>query len=247
VHKYGAVMAYFCLPPKEIKKMKITYLGHSCFQINTGKALLVFDPFIRPNGLAEGKVDIDSIQADYIFVSHGHEDHTADLLYLAEKTGATVVGSWELCAWLGKKGYGKSHPMNFGGSRSFDFGKVKMFQALHTSSFADGSYAGAAGGFIITSAEKCFYYAGDTGLFTDMQLIPLFHRLDFAFLPVGDNFTMDAAQAAVASDFISCGKIVAMHFDTFDFIKTDKDEALRIFKEKGKQLLFPEIGKTFEL
>ena len=226
--------------------MKITYLGHSCFHIDTGKAQLVFDPFLRPNELARGKVDIDRIEADYILVSHGHEDHTADLVYLAEKTGATVIGSWELHNWLAKQGIDKTHPMNFGGSWEFDFGKVKYFQAMHSSSFGDGTYAGAAGGFILTTDTHCFYYAGDTSLFQDMKLIPMFHDLDFAFLPVGDNFTMDAEQAAMAADFIQCDDIIAMHFDTFGFIRIDKEALKSGFSAMGKNMLIPEIGTTYE-
>ncbi len=246
VHKLGTCLGYFCLSPNEQKKMKITYLGHSCFHIDTGKAQLVFDPFIRPNDKAKGIVDIDKVKADYILVSHGHDDHTADLVYLAKKTGATVISSYEVQAWLGKQGIEKSHPMNFGGSWSFDFGTVKFFQAAHTSSFADGSYAGAAGGFIITTDESCFYYAGDTGLFQDMKLIPMFHTLDFAFLPIGDNFTMDAEQAVIAAEFIACEDIIAMHFDTFGFIEIDHQKASESFRNMGKSLLIPEIGKTIE-
>lgn len=239
-------MAIFAFHQMNEKKMKITYLGHSCFQIDTGKAKLVFDPFIRPNELAKGKVDIDSIEADYILVSHGHEDHTADLVYLAKKTGAKVVGSWEMQVWLNKQGIDNTHAMNFGGSWEFDFGKVKFFQAAHTSSFADGSYAGAAGGFIVTTEEQCFYFAGDTGLFQDMKLIPMFHQLDFAFLPIGDNFTMDAEQAVIAADFIDCEEIIAMHFDTFGFIEIDKEAARSSFENMGKHLMIPEIGESIE-
>ncbi|MBI1221478.1 MAG: metal-dependent hydrolase [Bacteroidetes bacterium] len=226
--------------------MKITYLGHSCFQIDTGKAKLVFDPFIRPNELAKGKVDIDKVEADYILVSHGHEDHTADLVYLAKKTGAKVLGSWELHNWVNKQGIENTHPLNFGGSWEFDFGKVTYFQALHSSSFGDGSYAGSAGSFIVTTYDHCFYFAGDTGLFQDMKLIPMFHELDFAFLPIGDNFTMDAEQAVIASDFIRCDEIIAMHFDTFGFIKIDKEKATKSFENMGKNLIIPEIGKSIE-
>jgi len=227
--------------------MEIRYLGHSCFLVDTGKGRLLFDPFIRPNELAQGKVDIEKVEADYILVSHGHDDHTADLMYLAEKCKAKVIGSWELCSWVEKNGYANTHAMNFGGSFSFNFGRVKMFQAMHTSSFGDGSYAGAAGGFIVSTENKCFYYAGDTGLFSDMKLIPEFHKLDFAFLPVGDNFTMDAEQAVVASDFIRCNRIIAMHFDTFGYIRLDHQKARRLFENRGKELIIAEIGESINL
>ncbi|HCS20067.1 MAG TPA: metal-dependent hydrolase [Bacteroidetes bacterium] len=226
--------------------MKITYLGHSCFQIDTGKAQLVFDPYIRPNELAKGIVDIDKLKADYILISHGHNDHTHDLVYLAKKTGAKVLCSWEMQDWLNKQGVTNTHAMNFGGSWKFDFGTVKFFQALHSNSLPDGSPAGAAGGFIVGCEEGTFYYSGDTGLFQDMKLIPMFHELDFAFLPIGDNFTMDAEQASLAADFIACDDIIAMHFDTFEMIKINKDEAKKAFARLGKDLLILEIGQTIE-
>lgn len=227
--------------------MKITYLGHSCFHIHTGKHQIIFDPFIRGNELANGKVDIDALEADFILVSHGHDDHTSDLVYLAKKTGATVVANWEIHAWLQNQGVTQTHPMNIGGTWEFEFGKVKMFQALHSSSFADGTYAGTAAGFVITLNEgPCFYYSGDTGLFQDMKLIAMFHDLDFAFLPIGDNFTMDAEQAAIAADFIQCNDIIAMHFDTFGFIKTSHEKVKNIFEGMEKNILIPEIGQTIE-
>lgn len=246
VHKLGTALGYFCLSPNEQKKMKITYLGHSCFHIDTGKAKLVFDPFIRPNELAKGIVDIDKLKADYILVSHGHDDHTHDLVYLAKKTGAKVICSWEIQDWMHKQGVENTHAMNFGGSWKFDFGTVRFFQALHSNSLPDGSPAGAAGGFIVSCEEGTFYYSGDTGLFQDMKLIPMFHELDFAFLPIGDNFTMDAEQATIAADYIDCEDIIAMHFDTFGSIKINKEEARKEFAKLGKDLLIPEIGKTFE-
>lgn len=246
MHKLGTAEGYFCLPSNEQKKMKITYLGHSCFLIDTGKASILFDPFIRGNEKTKGKVDIDSLKVDFILVSHGHDDHTGDLVYLAKKTKATVIGSAELCSWMERQGHASNHAMNFGGSRDFSFGRVKFFQAAHTSSFADGTYAGAAGGFIVTTPEHCFYYAGDTGLFQDMKLIPLFHQLDFAFLPIGDNFTMDAEQAVIAADFIQCEEIIAMHFDTFGYIEVDKEKVKKTFFNMGKNVLIPEIGNTYD-
>lgn len=227
--------------------MKITYLGHSCFQITTGSTHLVFDPFIRFNELAQGIVDIDQVDADYILVSHGHEDHTADLSYLAEKTGAKVICSWEISAWLNKQGVQNTHAMNFGGKWKFDFGTVKFFQAAHTSSLPDGTYAGAAGSFILELEGSTFYYAGDTGLFTDMKLIGKYHRPDVAFLPIGDNFTMGAEDAVIAARMIKCDTIIGMHFDTFGNIQIDKAAAVEAFAAKGKKLIIPEIGKTIAL
>jgi L-ascorbate metabolism protein UlaG (beta-lactamase superfamily) len=145
--------------------MELKYLGHSCFQLRIKDTLIVFDPFIRGNVLAaEAGIDIDEVKADYILVSHGHDDHTGDLMYLAERTQAKVVTSWEIYAWLNKNGYTNAHPMNIGGKWQFDFGEVKMTYAAHSSSLGDGTYAGIAGGFMIKAEGKTIYYSGDTAL-----------------------------------------------------------------------------------
>lgn len=223
--------------------MKITYYGHSCFGIETGGKHLLFDPFITDNELAK-HIDATQISVDYILVSHAHNDHTADVESIARRTGATIISNWELVTYYGHKGLHNGHPMNFGGKWQFDFGTVKMVQAVHTSSFPDGSYGGAAGGFIINLEGKTIYYSGDTGLFTDMKLFGELHKIDLAFLPIGDNFTMDVEQATMASDFIQCNRIIGMHYDTFGFIKINKEEAIEKFRAKGKKLALLQIGET---
>jgi L-ascorbate metabolism protein UlaG (beta-lactamase superfamily) len=228
--------------------MKIRFLGHACFQATVGGKTIVFDPFIRGNDLAlEAGINIDEVKADYILVSHGHSDHTGDLVYLAQKTNATVIASFEICTWLGKQGYANSHPMNTGGKREFDFGTVKMTYAAHSNSLPDGTYAGIAAGFIIFFKGKSIYYAGDTALTYEMKLIGEFDKIDYALLPVGGNFTMDAKDACIAADFIKCKNIIAMHYDTFGLIKVDHDEAKQIFSQTGKELHFLKIGESIEI
>ena len=223
--------------------MQFTYLGHSCFLLETQGKKIVFDPFIRGNELAS-KIDFGAIQADYILVTHGHDDHTADLVDLANQTNATVITNWEIHAWLHKQGVTKTHPMNIGGKWNFDFGTVHMLFAAHSSSLADGTYAGVAAGFVIESEGKTLYFAGDTALTSDMKLLPLKFQLDVALLPIGDNFTMDYRDACIASDFIECDNIIAMHFDTFGFIKIDHQEVISYFLEEGKQINLPKVGET---
>lgn len=223
--------------------MELTYYGHSCFSVTVAGKKLLFDPFITYNDLAK-HIDKKSIEADFIFVSHGHEDHIADLLELAEQTQATVVSNWEICAWINKNGYAKTHPMNHGGSWYFDFGKVKCVNAVHSSGLPDGSYGGTAMGFVFTTEEGNFYYSGDTALTLDMQLVPLFASLQFAVLPIGDNFTMDASDAEKAAGFVQCNTVVGVHYDTFGYIKVDKEKAQKLFTSKGKSLLLPAIGET---
>lgn len=211
-----------------------------------GGKKLVLDPFIRYNEKAKN-IDFDAIEADYILVSHGHQDHTADLVDLAKKTGAKVIGSWEVYQWVLNQGIENVHPMNTGGKWTFDFGTVLCVVAQHSSSFPDGSYAGNPMGFVIWNDEGAVYFAGDTALTWDMKLIPMLcPKLTCAILPIGDNFTMDAKQAVIASDFIECDDIIACHYDTFGFIEVDHDAVKAAFAEKGKKLQMIEIGATTE-
>ena len=227
--------------------MKLTYYGHACFSVFVGGKTLLFDPFIKYNELAKN-VDINSIAADYILLSHGHQDHVADALEIAQRTGATIVSNFEVGEWFQSKGAKNVHPMNHGGKWKFDFGTVKMVAAVHSSGMPDGSYGGTPAGFVIETAEGSFYYAGDTALTMDMQLIPMTcGKLKFTVLPIGDNFTMGVDDAIIASDFVQCNSVVGVHYDTFGFIKINHEEAIKKFKNKGKELLLLSIGQTIEL
>jgi L-ascorbate metabolism protein UlaG (beta-lactamase superfamily) len=224
----------------------VTYFGHSCFLVETMGVKILFDPFISPNDLAK-EINLDSISCDYIFISHGHFDHIADLEYLAKKTQAKVVGSWELTNWLANKGLKNSHPMNIGGSWDFGFGTVKMVIASHSNSFPDNTYGGLAAGYIFNNDEICFYYAGDTALTMDMKLIADEFLLDFAFLPIGNNFTMNTKDAARAAKFINCKTIIGMHYDTFGYIKLNHLEAKDEFEKEGLMLKLLKIGLSENL
>ena len=223
--------------------MKVTYFGHACVQVEVNGKTILFDPFITPNELAKD-VDVEGLSPDYILISHGHEDHLADAEAIAKRTGATIVSNFEITTWFQQKGIENVHPMNHGGAWSFDFGKVKFVKAVHSSTLPDGTNGGNPGGFVIESEEGNFYFAGDTALTMDMKLIPMFTKLDFALLPIGDNFTMGVEEAIVASDFIECNTIVGMHFDTFGYIVIDHDKAKEAFSNKNKELVLIEIGKT---
>jgi L-ascorbate metabolism protein UlaG (beta-lactamase superfamily) len=227
--------------------MKVTYYGHACFSAEVGGKVLLFDPFISHNELAK-HIDIITIKADYILLSHGHEDHVADVPAIAKRTGAKVISSYEVIGWVGKQGIENVHPMNTGGTFHFDFGSVRCVSAIHSSSLPDGSYGGNPMGFVIEHAGGAFYYSGDTALTMDMKLIPLTgKKLDLAILPVGDNFTMGAADAVVASDFIDCDNVLGVHYDTFGWIKIDQDAAKKLFADKGKKLTLLAIGETKEI
>jgi L-ascorbate metabolism protein UlaG (beta-lactamase superfamily) len=226
--------------------MKITYYGHSCFATEVKGKNLLFDPFITGNPLASG-IDIKKIKADYIMLSHGHEDHMADAEAIAGHTGATVVAAFEVAMWLNKRGVEKYHPMNIGGHWFFDFGKVKCVTAVHSSTLPDGSPGGNPMGFLIESPDINFYYAGDTALTYDMKLIGEYKNIALAFLPIGSNFTMGVDNAIIAADFIRCDRIIGMHYDTFGFIKIDHAKAKQKFSNAGKELILMKIGETINM
>ena len=223
--------------------MNITYYGHSCFGVEINGKHLLFDPFISPNELAKN-VNVNLVKADYILISHGHEDHIADAVTIAKRTGAKVICAWEINVWLGKQGVEHIHPMNIGGKIKLDFGNVKCVNAVHSSSMPDGSYGGNPMGFVVESSEGNFYYAGDTALTYDMKLIGEYRSINFAFLPIGDNFTMGIDNAIIASGFINCKDIIGMHYDTFGYIKIDHNEAQTKFTQSGKKLTLLNIGET---
>jgi L-ascorbate metabolism protein UlaG (beta-lactamase superfamily) len=224
--------------------MKLTYYGHASFSIELGGRKLLFDPFISPNALAKN-IDITTIDAHYILVSHGHADHIADVVSIAQRTGALVIGGIEVVNWLKEKGVANIHEMNFG-SFDFDFGRLSFVPATHSSSMPDGSYGGNPGGFVVSSPEGSFYYSGDSSLTTEMQLISHYAKVDFAVLPIGGNYTMDAKDAVKAAEMIGCDRIVGVHYNTFPPIQIDTDWAKSLFRMAQKDLLLPLIGESLE-
>jgi L-ascorbate metabolism protein UlaG (beta-lactamase superfamily) len=226
--------------------MQFSYFGHSCFGITIGGKRLLFDPFITKNELASA-IDINRIEADYILLSHGHFDHVADAEDIAKRTGAIIIANYEVAMWYAGKGIEKYHPMNPGGKWKFDFGTVKCVSAIHSSGLPDGSYGGTPMGFVITNDEYNIYYAGDTALTLDMQLIPMFADIDLAILPIGDNFTMGMEDAVQAAKMVQTKMVIGVHYDTFGFIKIDHQKAIDLFKSHELELKLPGIGETLTL
>lgn len=225
--------------------MKITFYGHACLGIQIEDTYILVDPFITGNPKA-AHIDINSIKADYILLTHAHQDHILDVEAIAKRTDAVIVSNFEIVSYYQNLGF-EGHPMNHGGTWDFDFGNLKYVNAIHTSSFPDGSYGGQPGGFVIQGERKNIYIAGDTALTFDMKLIPMQIKLDLAILPIGDNFTMGINDAILASDFVECNKILGYHFDTFGYIEIDHEAAKREFFEKDKDLMLLEIGESLEL
>lgn len=223
--------------------MKVTYYGHACFAVQVSGRTLLFDPFITGNELAKG-IDVNAIPADYVLISHGHADHVGDAAAIAQRTGATLVANYEITNWFGKRGVAKTHPLNHGGGHAFDFGRVQLVPALHSSSLPDGTYGGTAGGFVVSSRDGAFYYSGDTALTMDMKLIGEANQLRFAALCIGDNFTMSVEDAVKAADFVRCSQVLGVHYNTFPPIRIDEQAAVAKFKAAGKHLRLLQPGAS---
>jgi L-ascorbate metabolism protein UlaG (beta-lactamase superfamily) len=224
--------------------MRTTYYGQSTVMIETDGKKLLFDPFITPNPAAKD-IDIQSLKPDYILVSHGHGDHVADLVSIQKSSGAKVICIAEIADWLGKQGI-EAHGMNIGGGFNIDFGRVKMVNAVHSSTLPDGSPGGNPAGFVLYLSGKKIYFAGDTALTYDMKLLED-ENLDWAFLPIGDNYTMGVDDAIKATDFINCKNVIAVHYDTFPVIAIDKEEVREKFVKAGINIKLPKIGETIDL
>ena len=226
--------------------MKIQYLGQNSLVIELTNAKLLIDPAMSINPLAQ-HINKEDIEADFILLTHAHGDHVADVIPIAEATGATIVSNFEVATYYGEKGF-KHHPMNHGGQWNFDFGTLAMVNAVHSSVFPDGTNGGNPVGFILMADDKTVYIAGDTALTYDMKLIPmLYPSLDLAILPIGDNFTMGIDGAIHAAQFVEVKHVLGCHYDTFPYIEIDKDEASRKFSAAGIQLSLPAVGDSITI
>ena len=200
--------------------MKITFLGHATLLVETGGHTILIDPFITGNEKAAGKVDIKDLNPDFILLTHAHQDHILDVEPIAKQSGATIVSNYEIAMYYQAKGF-EVHPMNHGGTWEFPFGKVMYTQAVHTSSFPDGTYGGQPGGFLLKTEKKIVYIAGDTALTQDMKLIPLWGKLNLAVLPIGDLYTMGPNDSLEAIKLIDPTYVVADHYNTWPPIEQD--------------------------
>ncbi|MED1469352.1 MULTISPECIES: metal-dependent hydrolase [Bacillus] len=226
--------------------MKISYHGHSIVQIQTEGKTILIDPFIRGNSLTD--LNVEEVNPDVILLTHGHNDHVGDTVEIAKRTGALVVANADLTTYLSWQGV-QTHGMNIGGAYQFDFGKVKLTQAFHGSGYATVNneivYCGMPTGILFSNEGKTIYHAGDTGLFSDMKLIGERHPIDVAFLPIGDNFTMGAEDAAYAAKLLNAKTVVPIHFNTFPPIKQDPNKFIELLEEQNGKVLQP--GEAIEL
>jgi L-ascorbate metabolism protein UlaG (beta-lactamase superfamily) len=213
--------------------------------IEEGKFKGIIDPFITENSLTKINSS-DLLNVTHIFVTHGHSDHIGDTVDIAKKTGALIITNFEMAAYFDNYNL-KTHGMHIGGRAEFNFGKVKMTNALHGSGILENGnmiYGGNPCGFLIEINGKKIYHAGDTGLTLDMKLLEDEH-IDVAFLPIGGNFTMDSDDAAKAADFIKAKTVIPIHYNTFDLIKANPME----FKNKviSSEVVVLNIGESIDI
>lgn len=204
---------------------KIVYLGHSAVTIITDCCHVIIDPFLNENPLSPIKAE--QSKAKYILVTHGHKDHLGDTVEIAKRNNATVIAPFEITEYLEAKGVEKLHPMNIGGKFEFEFGKVKMVNAFHSSSINENGkiiYAGQPCGYVIETKDLNVYHAGDTSVFLNMEIIGGQTWIDVALLPIGGNFTMDIHDAVIATKLLHPRVVIPIHYNTWDVIKVDPME-----------------------
>ncbi len=222
--------------------MKLTFFGHAAFGLETKDGVrILIDPFISNNPLSPVKVE--DLQADYIIVTHGHDDHLGDTLAIADKEKTLIITVLELAHILAKKGY-RTEAMQIGGAYNFEFGRLKFVMAFHGSATPDGQYAGLASGVLLTIEGKTIYHPGDTGLFYDMKLIGEMNKIDYMFVPIGGYFTMDITDGVKAAELVQPGCAIPMHYDTFDLIKADPQEYVEKVKKLGIDSMILKPGES---
>lgn len=205
----------------------------------------MIDPFITGNPKSD--LDPTTVKADVIFLTHAHNDHIGDTEPIAKRTGALIVANVEIASFFEKKGF-KTHGMQMGGKHQFEFGEVKMTQAIHGSSYeieGEAITLGLAAGIVFSADGQTIYHAGDTALFTDMKLIGAYKAIDIAFLPIGDNFTMGPEDAMSAASYLQAKKVVPIHYNTFPLIKQNAEEfCISLPENQGLAL---KVGEVFDV
>jgi L-ascorbate metabolism protein UlaG (beta-lactamase superfamily) len=231
-----------------MQKLSFTWYGHSTFVITTpGGKRIVTDPWLEGNPLCPPGMKRIA-KADVILVSHGHSDHTGDIVAVARATGAPIVAVYELALWLERKGLTNVQGMGVGGTLAVAGLHVTMVPAVHTSSTVENDttvYLGVPVGFVVRMEdERAFYFAGDTAVFGDMKLIGEMHAPQIAFLPIGDHFTMGPEGAAVAARLLGVRQIVPMHYGTFPVLTGTPDRLKQLVGPQGIDVLVLKAGET---
>ena len=219
----------------------LTFYGQSAFVLTHGDTKIIIDPWLTGSPWKTAKAE--DIEVQYILVSHAHMDHLGDTAAIAKRTGAKVVSTSEITRMLGEQGVTNSQPMSIGGKREFEFGSVKLTNAVHGSGVAGGQ----AAGFIINFFGKVIYFAGDTALFGDMAYIGK-ANLDYALLPIGDNYTMGLEDATEAVGLLHPKNVIPMHYNSNPYIKQNPEDFKKMVQTRyGIPVLIMNPGTTITL
>ncbi len=222
---------------------RLTYFSHAAWKIDTNGNSILIDPFLDDNPTSPVKAA--EVKADFIIITHAHGDHIGDSIPIAKRNNSTIISNFEIANWCGEQGV-TAHPMHIGGARDFPFGRVKLAQAFHGSSFPDGSYGGMPASVLVTVESKTVFHAGDTGLFGDLKLIGEMNPIDIALIPIGDNFTMGLVDAVKAVELLKPKKAIPMHYNTFDVIDADPNEFVKRINGLGIEAEVMDYGGSIE-
>lgn len=226
--------------------VQLTWLGHATWLIQTQQHQIIVDPFLKENPSAS--FPVDEVDVGYVLLTHGHFDHVADAAAIANRCGATLVGSYEVATWFAEKhSVANTLGMNIGGAVGMPFGRLKMTHAIHSSQLPDGSYGGPAGGYLLEVEGKRIYIAGDTALFSDMQLYAR-DGLDVAILPIGDLFTMGPEDSVQAAQWLSAELVLPSHYGTWPPIEQDAAAwAKQIQSKTSSRAQVPILNKPVDI
>ena len=227
--------------------MRIIWYGHSAFRLEFADKVVLIDPFFTGNPGFSGDPAKASEGATHVLLTHGHGDHIGDTVEIAGRTGAKVVGNYELCLWLANRGVQQVDPMNYGGTTDQGGFTVTMVRADHSSTMIDGDVftplGNPAGLIVKVPGEPVLYHMGDTDVFGDMAIIAEMHRPEVALVPVGDRFTMGAEGAAYAMKRLVKPKTaIPCHFGSFPIIAPDADAFVAAMEGSGIQVVTPHVG-----
>jgi L-ascorbate metabolism protein UlaG (beta-lactamase superfamily) len=227
--------------------VQINYIGHATFELVEGDTRVLIDPFLAPNNPA-AKVSADDVEPTHILITHGHQDHVADAVAVAKRTGAPCVALTELAGWLSGQGVEDVSDPNLGGTVDFDWGSVKLVPAWHTSTTPDGTVIGSAAGLIVKLGGRTIYHLGDTCLFGDLKLIGERQSIDVALVPIGGHYTMDREDAAYACDLLGASTVIPCHYNTFPAIQTDAEAfKAEVEQRTSSQVVVLAPGESHEL